>query len=266
MSHRVRYVGGELAQFHEVLMGEPVDFGALEPEAFAPELVAEAQETWLERFQTEFRSVQIMIRFLTESIGAGDPLDLYAGGTDLIADEIRHAALCAGVTEALGAQAVFPSPIPLQEPEAYLRAPMGERALHTAIAMLGISETLSSGFIEDLRVRCEQPVIRAVLNRTIEDEEGHHGFGWGYVEASLKRFPPETMGAWRHLVEHTLRPHHQKADEVLSALPAAERHLDAWPDEERIALGLFSPQRQALIFQRTYEEDLAPMLRKLELL
>lgn len=265
MSHRARYAGGVLAQFHKELMGIPVDFSALDPKAFDPTLLEEAQATWLERFQTEFRSVQIMIRFLTESVGAGDPIDIYAGGADLIADEIRHAALCAGVTEALGTQAIFPSPIHLQEPEAYLQAPMGERALHTAISMLGINETISSGYIEDLQQRCQQPVIREVLNRTIEDEEGHHGFGWSYIEQSLKRFPASTMNAWRHLVKVTLDFHINGAQPILDSIPEDKRTLDAWPDEERVALGLFSRERQALVFQKTYDEHLAPKLKELDL-
>lgn len=135
-----------------------------------------------------------------------------------------------------------------------------------AITMLGISETLSSGFIVDLQERCKEPVVRDVLERTMEDEEGHHGFGWAYIKASLGRFPKETLGDWRYLVQQTLAPHHQFVEQTLRDLPPTKRHLDAWTDEEYIPLGMFSPQRQALVFVRTFEHALAPKLREMSLL
>ncbi|MCB9637291.1 MAG: ferritin-like domain-containing protein [Myxococcales bacterium] len=266
MSHKMRYAGGVLGAFHRELMGEPIDFQAFRVDDFSPALIEEARKIWLNRFHTEFRSVQIMNRFLEEILGAGDPLDVYAGAVDMVQDEIRHAALCAEMYRALGKEPVFPSPVVMALPEGYKVAPMAERALTTAITMLGISETLSSGFIVDLQQRCEQPVVRAVLDRTIEDEEGHHGFGWDYIKASLGRFPKETMRDWRYLVEQTLAPHHHFVEQTLRDVPPEQRRLEAWPDEEYIPLGLFSPQRQALVFVQTFEQDLAPKLRGLGLL
>ncbi len=266
MPHKVKYAGGALGAFHRELMGEPIDFGAFRIGSFAPEWIEEARKIWLNRFHTEFRSVQIMNRFLEEILGAGDPLDVYAGAVDMVQDEIRHAALCAEMCRALGQDPVFPAPLVMPIPAGYLEAPMAERALSTAITMLGISETLSSGFIVDLQERCKEPVVRDVLDRTMEDEEGHHGFGWDYIKSSLGRFPKETLGDWRYLVQQTLAPHHQFAEQTLRDLPPAKRHLDAWPDEEYIPLGMFSPQRQSLVFVRTFEHDLAPKLRELSLL
>ncbi|MEZ4463037.1 MAG: hypothetical protein R3F43_00605 [bacterium] len=76
---------------------------ALRPTDFSKEDRDFAIAVWSDRVQTEYRSVQIMTRFLTEVLGAGDPLDVYAGAVDAIADEVRHTALCAAVVTALGA-------------------------------------------------------------------------------------------------------------------------------------------------------------------
>ena len=46
----------------------------------------------------------------------------------------------------------------------------------------------------------------------------------------------------------------------------AERRLDAWPDAARIQLGLFGPERQALVFWHTWRELLAPRLIEVNLL
>lgn len=266
MSHKANFAGGIFAEFHDELMGVDIDFDAFDPGAFDDELVHQARHVWLERFQTEFRSTQIMTRFMTEVLGAGDPIDVYSGAVDLIEDEVRHAALCAGMCRALGIDARFPDPVDLQDPQAFVKAPMGERALHTAITMVAINESLSFGFITDLRERCEEPTVRAVLDATVEDEEGHQDFGWIYIEKSLGRFPASTMDAWRHLVKTTLKKHFDAAGPILEGMSDDEKDLAKWPDAERVQLGLYSPQRQALVFQKTFAEVVEPKLKRLELL
>src|SRR5687768_18251197 len=114
---------------------------------FPAALVAEARSEWLERFRSEFRSIQIMARFVTEIVGAGDPMQVYAGAVELVSDEVRHAELCAAMCRALGGSPKLPDPVALRDPEPFLKAPMAERALATAISMLGVNETLSVGYI-----------------------------------------------------------------------------------------------------------------------
>jgi hypothetical protein len=266
MSHKAMFSGGIFGEFHEELMGVDVDFEAFDPGAFDAALIEEARRVWRERFRTEFRSIQIMTRFMTEVLGAGDPLDVYAGAVDLIEDEVRHAALCAGMCRALGLEPRFPNPVRLEDPEPFVNSPMAERALSTAITMVAISEALSYGFICDLRARCEEPTVSAVLEATVADEEHHQDFGWIYIDKSLARFEPSTLDDWRHLVSTTLEPHLSAAKGALAEVEPERRTLEAWPDDERIELGLFSPQRQALVFQKTYREVVEPKLTRLELI
>lgn len=269
MAHVMRYAGGVFKPFHEELMGEgalAIPFRSLDMSAFDPGLVEEARLVWQDRAQTEFRSIQLMARFLQEVMGAGDPLDVYAGALDLIQDEIRHAALCAELCRAMGAEPRFPDPVAAPTIPGYERAEWGERALHTAIVMVAINETLSLGFIEDLRARCEQPVVRGVLDATVEDEEGHQGFGWAYIQQSLRRFPAAALPQWRKLARDAVAQHLDRAIPIIRAIPVAERRLDAWPDAARIQLGLFGPERQALVFWHTWRELLAPRLIEVNLL
>ena len=261
----IRHAGGVFRALTDELVGEELSFADLDLSRYPAPLVEEARRAWQERVRTEFRSIQIMSRFMTEVLGAGDPLEVWAGAADLVQDEVRHVRLCVSLVEALGATPAFPDSVELRDPEPYLKAPMPERALHTAISMLAINETLSVAFIEDLRARCEEPAVRRVLDATLEDEEGHQEFGWEYVATSLRRFPVGSLASWRHLVEVTLEPHRRAADRALERVPPSERKLEAHPDTERVGLGLFSPARQALVMQRCMEETLLPRLRKLEL-
>jgi hypothetical protein len=248
------------------LMGKPIDFAQLDP-ATIPEAYREAAiAAWQERFETEFRSIQIMTRFMTEVVGAGDPIDVYAMVVDLIEDEVRHMALCGETVRALGRNAALPQPVAIPESDAFLAMPMPQRAMATAISMLAVNETLSCGFIEDLAARCEHPVIGAVLRATIEDEAEHQELGWAYIEGAMKRFPIESMSQWRAVVQDALKPQREMAEAVLAQIPTDQRNLDAWPEPELVEWGLFSPQRQALVFQQTWQDVLRPKLEALELL
>lgn len=266
MSHSIRFAGGVFSQFHQELMGTPIDFSTLDLSGFSDTLLQEARDTWQSRVHSEFRSVQIMNQFLSEVLGAGDPLDVYAGAVDLVADEIKHTALCVQVCLALGIVPVFPDHLPHQSSPAYLASPMSERALATAISMVAINETLSVGFVSDLAQRCTTPGIADVLRATVGDEAGHQEFGWSYIRQSLQRFPASTIQTWRQFVYLTLSSHVEQARTILQQIPEHQQHLDVWPDRERAALGLFCPERQALVFLHTYRHELLPRLQSLQLI
>lgn len=266
VTHMIREAGGVFGRLHRELMGSAIDWSELRPEDHDPALIERAKLVWQDRVRTEFRSVQIMTRFLSEVTNAGDPLDIYAGAADMVCDEIRHTALCVGVCRALGVEPRFPEPVAHTMPPEFTEASMGERALNTGITMLLVSETLSVGFITDLQRRCSHPVIKAVLDATVGDEEEHEAYGREYVRASLKRFPASTRPQWRQLALDVVARYRTRADEVLARIPDGQRSLEAWPEPDLVALGLHSEERQALVFEATWRETLAPQLMSLELL
>jgi hypothetical protein len=257
------FAGGSFAVRHRTLVGPAVDLGDLSAAAVPPALLPLVQAAWQERVRTEFRSIQIMTRFLTEVTGAGDPLDIYASAADLVRDEVRHTELCASVCRALGVGAGLPDPVALPDSRAFLESPFPERALATALSMLVVNETVSTAFIRDLLERCDYEPIRRVLAATLDDESSHGEFGWDYARASLARFDAGSRPAWRRLVDVTLEPHRAHARRAL------ERNSPSndGPDEARLArFGLLSPARQAQVFMTCWEAQLAPRLRELDLL
>jgi hypothetical protein len=262
---KVVRAGGIFGQFHAREFGPLPDLSALRPEALDPTLLMRARAAWQRHVTTEFRSIQIMTRFLTEVVGAGDPIDVYAGALDLVKDEIRHTELCAAVCTALGAEPTLPEPTVLTETPEFLAASMPERALATAITMLAINETLSVAFIEDLAARCTNPAIGSVLSAILSDEADHGDFGWRYVREALRRFPPTTLPQWKKIVSSCLEPHEKAAARALENVPGEQQLLEAHPEPELAALGLFSPPRQALVYLRTRDRDVLPRLAALEL-
>ena len=262
---KVAWAGGVFQRIHKEMMGVEVDFAAFDPAAHDPLLVEEAVLAWGVRVQTEFRSIQVMTRFTQEVLGAGDPIDVYAGAAEAILDEIRHTALCVGMLEALGGEAELPDPVDEPDSPEFLALPMAQRATADAIAMLAISETLSTGYIRDLQSRCTDPTVSRVLDVTLEDEDAHEAFGWDYIEASMQRCEGGEA-FFRMVADRTLRPHMEIYTPILEALPLHLRHLSAFPEPERAALGLLSQQREALVFQQTLQRDLAPRLSALGLL
>ncbi len=265
MARRLVLAGGAFSSALSALVPSPPDFGRFDPARFSPEGLSRARATWLERLHSEYRSAQILQRFAAEVQAAGDPFDAWVWASDLVADELRHVELCRQACEALGATVSLPTPVEETLSAEFLAAPMPQRALHTAISMLAVSETLSVGFIRDLAERCETPGFADVLRLTIEDEAEHGELGWAYVEASLARFSKSSLPGWRSLAKQVLAPHRVRAAEALAGLPQDKRRLDSHRDEGVVELGLFSPPRQALVFERTLDRELRPRLDKLGL-
>lgn len=265
MSKPLSFAGGAFAAMHERLVGTPVEWGALSLVGLDPVLVSKAQATWQERVQTEYRSAQLINRLLMETLAAGDPFDVHAGIVELLTDELRHVALCAGVVRALGATPLLPDTLEIKQSDTFLRMPPSHRALSIAVSMLIVNETLSVGYIQDLAQRCDTPVIKDVLAATLADESEHDAFGAQYVKQSLQRFPIATLPQWRAVAAQAFAAQRTWAEQTIAAIADDQRTLDAFPDRDQITLGLFSPQRQALVFQRTHASTLGPLLKDLNL-
>jgi hypothetical protein len=220
----------------------------------------------IERVRTEYRSAQLLGQLLCDTLAAGDPFDVHAAIADAVRDELRHVALCAALVRALGAEPFLPDPIELVQPPQFTAMPASHRALSIAISLLLVNETLSVGYIRDLHARCREPLVHALLEATLHDESEHDAIGVEYVRRSLLGMPESERPAWRTVAAEALRPQRELAQSVLAGVPLDRRDLAAYPDEAEVALGLFSPVRQALVFERTYAQRLEPLLRELDLM
>lgn len=262
LSPSMSRAGPPFAAQHLARFGPLPDLSTLATAGIPEGLVLQARREWENRALTEFRSVQIMTRFLEELLGSGESLDVYAGALEMIQEELRHTELCAAVCEALGGTPRYPSPIALRDPAAFLGSPQRDRALVTALTMLAVNETLSVAYISDLAERCTQPVIAGVLREIIADESTHDTYGWNYIRAAIPKASGELRAAIPSILRAAIQPHDAAADRALAEIPRERHTLDAWPDTAEVALGLFSPARQALVYRRAREGVLIPALRE----
>jgi hypothetical protein len=263
IQRRLSFAGGTLGQLHRQRVGGLPDLSALAVDSLPAALLEKARATWRERARAEFRNIQLLGRFLGEAAGAGDPLDAFTGIAVLIEEKIAATERCAAICEALGAPALLPDPVALQDSPAFLASPMAERALATAIILLAINEPVAAGYRADLASRCRNPAIKAVL----EDGGGaYRDLGWLYIKQSLRRFPSSISPDWRRLVALALEPHETTAARTLAGVPADRQNLSAWPEPELADLGLLSHERQALVFHQIWVDVLKPRLADLELL
>lgn len=258
-----RHAGEPFRAMHDALVGVAIDWSLLDAGQVPGALLVRAQRTWAGRAQSEYRSIQVLTRFLSEALAAGDPIEVQAGAALAIADEVRHTALTVRVVERLGATPLLPEPLGEAESPAFLALPAAQRALGTAVAMLAVNETVSVALIEDLRARATHPVIRAVLDATLADEDQHGDFGWAYVAASLGRFDAEGRAYAAACAEEALAPLVGSAHEVLARLPVEQRSLARWPEPELAHWGLRSAEREAHVVLDAVEWRVMPRLREL---
>lgn len=263
IQRRLSFAGGTLGKLHRQRLGGLPDLSALVVDGLPAALLEKARATWRDRARAEFRNLQLLTRFLGEVTGAGDPLDACTGITVLIEEKIAATERCAAICEALGAPALLPDPVALQDSPGFLASPMAERALATAISLLAINEPIAAGYRADLAARCRNTAIKAVLEDGAGDQRD---LGWIYIRQSLRRFPLSTSPDWRHLVTLTLAPHETAAARTLEAVPADRQNLSSWPEPELADLGLMSHERQALVFHQVWVDVLKPRLAELELL
>lgn len=265
-AHPMIRAGGPFAALHAALVGDAtIPWGALDLHAIPANLRDVVRDTWAWRAQTEYRSVQVMTRFLGEVLAAGDPLEVQAFALDAIRDEVRHTALCARVVESLGATPALP--MPLSEPldPAFVEMPMAARALVTAISMLLVNETVSVALLQDLAARATHPTIRAVLVATTADEETHADAGWHYVTSSLARFDAAGRAFAAQVAAHAVEGHRGPALARLASLPPELRSLTAHAEPDLAHYGLMSEAREAILTLHTLETAVLPRLMDLGL-
>ena len=169
---------------------------SIDTDTIAPPLLGEARRIWLGRVKSEYRSIQVMTQLLSEVLAVGADHTTRCVLAEMVADEVRHVALCAAVCQALGATppdaAAIAAPLPPLD-----AVPATERVLASAISMLLINECFSVAYIRDLAARCQHPVLAPVIRQIGGDEDEHEAFAEAFVAQRLALESAPRRGGWR---------------------------------------------------------------------
>lgn len=180
-----------LAAEHRRLLETALKRGANAPEppagaridlaGYPDAAVARARATWRKRVAHEHGSAAVFSRLLPQLMEAEAPLELQTVVLRMSMDELRHAALCAAVVEALGEDPVVEADLATQPlPEHAGCAPI-ERALRNVTFACCLSETVSVGLLSAEKEETTEPLIRGVVEQLAADEVLHARFGWIYL-------------------------------------------------------------------------------------
>lgn len=241
-----------------------IDFSALDVESFDRQILNEARLVWADRVRTEYQSIQITARFLTEALAAAEPLDVIRAATEAVEEETRHTELCRSMCEALGGAP--PALASVAQPIADLGSMTPrERVIASAVSLFLVAEAFSVGYILDLEARADHPVTKAVLQSIASDEEGHEAFGPALLERHLASVSSQERATWAVFAKRLVQPFLDRAEKCLAAIPEEQRTLDHWAEPDRAKLGVLGEVRIALLTQKTFRDTLQPAMVKLGL-
>lgn len=147
---------------------------------------AAAIDTWRQRMLQEHVSARVFAALVPQLMHAGLAARHQAAVADMIAQELHHGRLCAGVVRALGGDAVIDQP-ELRDVPAHEDAEPFEAVLRNVISISCLSETIAvAEFASECQVHAGSP-LGALLRRILADEVRHARFGWKLLEEASPR-------------------------------------------------------------------------------
>ena len=154
--------------------------------ALTDEQRASAIAEWRGRMVNEHVSARVFAQLIPQMMRAGIEPAVQAKVADMVAQELRHGRLCAGVVEALGGIAIADQPeltdVPMHEDAEPI-----EGVLRNVIAISCLEETCAVALLETGRQLSGPPEIRAVVTEILRDEVNHSKLGWQLADELLPR-------------------------------------------------------------------------------
>lgn len=167
--------------------------------------------TWRGRMVNEFISARVFAGLIPQMMAAEIAPEHIQAVAAMIAEELNHARLCAGVLKGLGGvpAASLPAlpPVPTHDEVGPLEA-----LVRNILSICCLSETVAVALIGAERLETGPPEIVATLKEILGEEVGHARFGWRLLDELAPRFDAELrqrlgdylITAFVHLCEHEL--------------------------------------------------------------
>jgi hypothetical protein len=217
---RLELQGGRVGKRWRAL--RPADFDwKLSLKGFSPDELASAQRQWTLASLKEHASASAHALLVRALVRAQAPLDLTALASQLPADELLHAELCARLAGALGGAATVAFDDEAVHPLPADGNPACDAALLSVAAC--VSETFSHGTLRAEVGGRRPPLVRAVLRRILRDESSHASMAWAALDWALPQLDTANRG--------------RVAAHAAGAIAALERDLARVPSLEPAHFG-----------------------------
>jgi hypothetical protein len=228
---------------------------SLDLASHSADAIGKARTWWLAMMSTEYASSSTFVDLALQLRAIDDPLDVQAVTLRMAQDELRHAAICARVIEALGAEPTIAAP-PLRRAQPHTDCGPEEAALRTVIFGCCLSETVNAARLAKYFAETRDPFVRDAFRLLLADERLHAQFGFYYLESKrawLEARPEVVRSLGRYL-----RFAFAALEQYMGAVP-----LDARPltDDER-AIGLPDLTTLSETFQETILNASIPGLER----
>lgn len=263
---RVAVGDGHFRSEHERLVATALRRGDADPEgalrgarlegSYHERTLELARRAFLERMRREHHSSTVFSGLLPQLIEAEATLDTKTAVLRMAMDELRHAALCGGVVELLGGEAILETDLATPSLPDHPTCTPIERALRNVVFVGCMNETIAVGMLTEERALVREPAIEAVLTQLVADEVSHAKLGWTYLDEVWPQLDEEQRArtsaylpyAFRHLEESLMGPMaHMRFDDLLR--------------DELAALGVPSPQDMRELFYAAMETAVLPPLQ-----
>jgi hypothetical protein len=168
-----------------------LDVPAIDLERHSKEDVTAARRAWGSRVLDEWRSVVVFSELLGLLGEVAAPFETLCTVQKLIADELRHAELCARVCDWLGGRVkVDLTGLGLPSCEGQSEV---ARAYEIVVRELILGEGESLGALDAYRRATTEPAVRAVFDVLVRDEAWHHLAGRRLADELRRAFPKEAF-------------------------------------------------------------------------
>jgi hypothetical protein len=153
-----------------------------DPARHCPEVIQKARRWWLAAMRSEYESASVFIDMATQLRKIAGPLDVQTVVLRMAQDELRHAAICARVVEAMGGEAKIPAG---QLPRAMPHPDCGadESVLREIIYGCCLSEMVNVARLAKSVGEVGDPFVRDAFRLLLADERLHAQFGFHYLES-----------------------------------------------------------------------------------
>jgi hypothetical protein len=209
--------------------------------------------TWKGRMVNEFISARVFAALIPQMMAADIPAVHITTVSNMIAEELSHARLCAGVLLGLGGDPV--AQLPALPPVAtHPEVEPLEALLRNILSICCLSETVAVALIGAERLDSGPEPIEHTLKEILGEEVGHARFGWRLLdelkpridEPMRDRLSDYLVTALQHLEEHEL-----------AHLPPM-----AAPSRAAAAVGVCDGNQARRLFFETVETVIIPGLEK----